>query len=175
MHRCIWSVVAVLVLAAASPAGATFPGENGALVFSGVDTVSHTVQVYRMAPGGAVPTRLTAPSGEVFNECPSWSADGRLIYFDSLDRSTTNPAHIYRINETGGSRTLVDSSNAPTDLCPRRPERDTDRGDRVRGRRQRGDRPHERRRQQPTDRRRGSGESGQLRPALRTHGLSHPV
>jgi Tol biopolymer transport system component len=118
MHRYIWSVVAVLVLAAASPAGATFPGENGALVFSGVAAVSHTVQVYRMAPGGGVPTQLTAPSGAVWNQCPSWSADGRLIYFDSLDRSTTNPAHIYRINATGGSRTLVDSPNAPTHLCP---------------------------------------------------------
>jgi Tol biopolymer transport system component len=118
MHRYIWSAVAVLALAAASPASATFPGENGALVFSGVDAVSHTVQVYRMAPGGGAPTQLTAPSGAVWNQCPSWSADGRLIYFDSLDRSTTNPAHIYRINATGGSRTLVDSPNAPTHLCP---------------------------------------------------------
>jgi TolB protein len=118
MHRYIWSAVAVLALAAASPASATFPGENGALAFSGVDPASQTVQVYRMAPGGGLPTQLTAPSGDVFNECPSWSADGGLIYFDSLDRSTINPAHIYRINATGGSRTLVDSPNAPTHLCP---------------------------------------------------------
>jgi Tol biopolymer transport system component len=118
MRRHMWPVVAVLALAAASPAGATFPGENGALVFSGVDAVSETVQVYRMAPGGGVPTQLTAPSGEVYNECPLWSADGRLIYFDSLDRSTTNPAHIYRINATGGSRTPVDSPDAPTHICP---------------------------------------------------------
>jgi Ca2+-binding RTX toxin-like protein len=118
MHRYFWSVVAVLALVAASPAGATFPGENGALVFSGVDAVSRTVQVYRMAPGGGLPTQLTAPSGAVWNECPSWSADGRLIYFDSLDRSTTNPAHIYRINASGGSRMLVDSPSAPTHLCP---------------------------------------------------------
>jgi Tol biopolymer transport system component len=118
MQRYVWSVVAVLALAAASPAGATFPGKNGALVFSGVDAVSKTVQVYRMAPSGGVPTQLTAPSGVVYNQCPSWSADGRLIYFDSLDRATTNPAHIYRINATGGSRTLADSPDAPTHLCP---------------------------------------------------------
>ena len=43
MHRYLWSVVAVLALAAASPAAATCPGANGALVFSGVDAVSHTV------------------------------------------------------------------------------------------------------------------------------------
>jgi Tol biopolymer transport system component len=118
MHRCVWSVVAVLVLAAASPAGATFPGTNGALVFSGVDAASHTVQVYRLAPGRTTPTRLTTPSGAIWNECPSWSADGRFVYFDRLDRSTTNPAHIYRMNAAGGSRTLVDDETAPTHLCP---------------------------------------------------------
>jgi Tol biopolymer transport system component len=118
MRRYIWSAVAVFALATASPAAATFPGENGPLVFSGVDAESGTVQVYRLAPGGGAPTQLTAPSGAVWNECPSWSADGRLIYFDSLDRSTTNPAHIYRITATGGARTLLDSPNAPTHLCP---------------------------------------------------------
>jgi Tol biopolymer transport system component len=75
-----------------------------------------------MAPGGPTPTRLTAPSGQVYNECPSWSADGRLIYFDRLDRSTTNPAHIYRINAAGGSRTLADDETAPTHLCQRSTE-----------------------------------------------------
>ena len=97
---------------------ATFPGESGALVFSGLDPASNTVEIYRMAPGGRAPTQLTAPSEAVWNECPSWSADGRLIYFDSLDRSTANPAHIYRINATGGSRTLVDSPDAPAHFCP---------------------------------------------------------
>jgi Tol biopolymer transport system component len=118
MRRYAWSVVAVLALAAASPAGATFPGANGPLVFSGLDGASHTVQVYRMAPAGQAPTQLTAPIGQVFNECPSWSADGGLIYLNSLDRSTTNPAHIFRIDATGGSRTLADDPNAPTHLCP---------------------------------------------------------
>jgi Tol biopolymer transport system component len=118
VRRYTWLVVAVLALAAASPAGATFPGKNGALVFSGVDAVSRTVQVYRLTPGRTVPTRLTAPSGQVYNECPSWSADARFIYFNRLDRSSTLPAHIYRIDGAGGSRTLVDDETAPTHLCP---------------------------------------------------------
>ena len=118
MRRYIWPVVAVLALAAATPAGATFPGPNGALVFSGLDTASGTVQLYRMAPGGTNLTRLTTPSGQVYNECPSWSADGRLIYFDRLDRSSAIPAHIYRINAAGGSRMLVDDETAPTHICP---------------------------------------------------------
>ena len=37
MHRSMLLIGAVLALAVASPAGATFPGENGALVFSGLD------------------------------------------------------------------------------------------------------------------------------------------
>jgi Tol biopolymer transport system component len=118
MRRYVSLVVAVLALAAAGPAAATFPGTNGELVFSGVDAVSHTVQVYRLAPGRPTPTRLTAPSGSIWNECPSWSADARLIYFNRLDRGSTIPAHIYRINPTGGSRTLVDDETAPTHLCP---------------------------------------------------------
>src|SRR4051794_9193279 len=118
MRRCDLLVVAVVALATAGPAWATFPGENGALAFSGVDATSHTVQTYRLAPGGGAPTQLTAPLGAVWNECPAWSADGRQIYFDSVDRSTTNPAHIYRIDATGGSRTLADSPDAPTHLCP---------------------------------------------------------
>ena len=119
MHRYIWSIVAVLALATASPAAATFPGNNGALVFSGIDAASHTVQLYRMAPSGGSPTQLTpAQLTPVNNECPSWSADGGLIYFDSLDRSTGDAAHIFRIDPAGGSRTLADSRTGPTHLCP---------------------------------------------------------
>ena len=120
MRRCALLVVAVGVLAAASPAWATFPGKDGPLVFSGVDPVSSSVQVYRLSPAGGAPTQLTATvlPGAVWNECPAWSAEGRQIYFDSVDRSTTNPAHIYRIDATGGSLSLADSPDAPTHLCP---------------------------------------------------------
>jgi Tol biopolymer transport system component len=118
MHRYVWSVVALLALAAASPAAATFPGPNGALVFSGLDATSNTVQLYRLAPSATTPVRLTTPSGNIYNECPSWSADGRFVFFDRVDRSSPIPAHIYRINASGGSRTLVDDETAPTHLCP---------------------------------------------------------
>jgi Tol biopolymer transport system component len=118
MHRYMWLVAAVLTLAAASPAGATFPGTNGDLVFSGVDSVSGTVQIYRMAPTGGAPTQLTSTTGQVWNECPSWSSDARLIYFDSFDRAIASPPQIFRMNGTGGARTLVDRPNAPPHTCP---------------------------------------------------------
>lgn len=97
--------------------GATFRGKNGSLAFGGLDAGTPTVQVYRLAPGGA-PVKLTSTSGEDWNECPSWSADGRLIYFDRYDRATNSPAHIYRIDATGGSPQLSDDPDAPTHLCP---------------------------------------------------------
>ena len=118
MRRYVSLVVAVVALAAASPAAATFPGSNGALVFAGLDGMSGTTQVYRVGPNGTNLTRLTTPSGQLFNECPSWAADGRLIYFDRVDRSTSIPAHIYRMNASGSSRALADDETAPTHLCP---------------------------------------------------------
>lgn len=118
MRRYLWLAVVVLALAAASPAAATFPGTNGALVFSGLDLGSGTTQLYRMAPTATNPTRLTNPAGQIFNECPTWSADARLIYFDRLDRSSQIPAHIFRIDPSGGSRELADDETAPTHLCP---------------------------------------------------------
>jgi Tol biopolymer transport system component len=118
MHRYVWLAVAFLALVAASPAAATFPGTNGALVFGGLDLASGSTQVYRVGPNGTNLTRLTTPSGAIFNECPSWAADGRLIYFDRVDRSTSLPAHIYRMNATGGSRVLADDETAPAHLCP---------------------------------------------------------
>ena len=45
MHRYVSLVVAVLALAAASPAAATFPGSNRALVFAGLDGMIGTTHV----------------------------------------------------------------------------------------------------------------------------------
>ena len=118
MRRRMWLVGAVLGLAVASPAHAAFPGDNGPLVLSGLDTASGTVQIYRTEPAGGIATRLTAVNGQVWNECPTWSSDGRLIYFDSFDRGVDGPSHIYRMTATGGSRTLVDGQNAPARVCP---------------------------------------------------------
>jgi len=102
--------------------GATSGGKNGSLVFGGLtlDSSSPTpsVQVYSLKPGAA-PVKLTTTSGAVWHECPSWSADGRLIYFDRDDRGNpAAPAHIYRVEATGGSPQLSDDPNAPTHLCP---------------------------------------------------------
>ena len=92
-------VAAVLSLAAASPASATFPGENGALVFSGVDLASGTVQVWSVEP--AQSDTAGPPRARCGINAPPWSADGQLIYFDS-EVGFTNPPAIFRMNATGG-------------------------------------------------------------------------
>src|SRR5690349_22102856 len=48
----------------------------------------------------------------------SFNANGRTIYFDSLDRATTNPSLIYRMGANGTGRRLSDSPSAPTHVWP---------------------------------------------------------
>jgi Tol biopolymer transport system component len=96
--------VRLLVLAAVfaacacvpSAVAGTFPGRNGVLVFDAVDRTTRTVQIFQVSAGGIGLKQLTMTTGAVWNEDPTFSANGRTIYFDSLDRSTTRPSHIYR-------------------------------------------------------------------------------
>jgi Tol biopolymer transport system component len=108
----------VLVLGGSSPAGATFPGRNGALVFSGLDLTNGTVQIYRVNLDGTGLTQLTRTTGRVWNECPSWSANGRAIYFDSLNRATTAPSRIFRMSANGSGRQRADQADGPPHACP---------------------------------------------------------
>jgi Tol biopolymer transport system component len=114
-------VLAALVAAVAggsSRAWGSFPGQNGVIVFDAVDGETKTVQIFRVSAGGTGLKQLTTTTGTVWNEDPSFSANGRTIYFDSLDRSTTRPSHIYRMNANGTGRRLADGASAPTHVWP---------------------------------------------------------
>jgi Tol biopolymer transport system component len=112
-------IVLLLVVGGSTAAPGTFPGTNGPIVFDGVDVATRTVQIYRIAANGTGMTQLTSTTGGVWNECPSFSADGRSIYFDSVDRSQPNASeHIYRMNADGSGRQLADRQNAPAHACP---------------------------------------------------------
>ena len=91
---------------------------NGSLVFDGVGSSTQTVQIYRVAPNGKGLRQLTHAQGKVWNECPGWSSSGRSIFFDSLDRSTAAPSHIYRMRADGSGRQLADQPRATDHLCP---------------------------------------------------------
>ena len=114
-------VLAALFVAIAdgpSAVAGTFPGRNGVLVFDAVDQTTRTVQIFQVLAGGTGLKRLTTTTGDVWNEDPTFSANGRTIYFDSLDRATTRPSHIYRMNANGTGRKLADGASAPTHVWP---------------------------------------------------------
>jgi Tol biopolymer transport system component len=96
---------------------------NGPLVFDGFDPSTRTVQIYRISPTGHGLKQLThAPRGSrIWSECPSWSSNGRTIFFDS-----NLPSQVYRISSQGTRRRRVDSPNAPPRTCPS-PNRDASR------------------------------------------------
>jgi Tol biopolymer transport system component len=114
-------VLAALLAAIAggsSPARGSFPGQNGAIVFDAVDADTKTVQIFQVSAGGTGLEQLTTTTGAVWNEDPSYSANGQRIYFDSLDRSTPGPSHIYRMNANGTGRRLADGASAPAHVWP---------------------------------------------------------
>jgi Tol biopolymer transport system component len=99
-------------------AAGTFPGRNGPIAFDAVNGTDQTVQIYRVSAAGKGLKELTSTSGRVWNEDPDYSANGRTIYFNSLDRATTRPGHIYRMNANGKGRQLADGASAPTHVWP---------------------------------------------------------
>src|SRR5687767_2824862 len=89
-------VAALGVVAAATTAQATFPGENGRITFSS-DRLGH-VEIYSALPGGGDVRRLTH-SGEANSVFSDWSPDGRWILFDS-DRAGDVQVFIMRADGT---------------------------------------------------------------------------
>jgi Tol biopolymer transport system component len=118
MRLFVLAALVAAVAGASSPAWGSFPGQNGVIVFDAVDGETKTVQIFRVSAGGTGLKQLTTTTGTVWNEDPSFSANGRTIYFDSLDRSTTRPSHIYRMNASGTGRQLADRTSAPSHVWP---------------------------------------------------------
>jgi Tol biopolymer transport system component len=103
---------------ASTAAAGTFPGRNGPIAFDALDQTNGTVQIYRMSAAGKGLKQLTTTTGKVWNEDPDFSANGRRIYYDSVDRATTNPGHIYRMSSSGKAPQLADGASAPTHVWP---------------------------------------------------------
>jgi Tol biopolymer transport system component len=118
MRLFVFAALVGAVAGGSSPAWGSFPGQNGVIVFDAVDGDTKTVQIFRVSAGGTRLKQLTTTTGTVWNEDPSFSANGQTIYFDSLDRSTTRPSHIYRMNANGTGRQLADGASAPTHVWP---------------------------------------------------------
>ena len=83
-------VCAVVALASAAPAGATFPGRNGRIAYA-TDAGISTVR-----PNGTQVTPLVDFPGA---SDPAWSPDGRRLAFAA--RGSDDHLHVYTVSETG--------------------------------------------------------------------------
>jgi Tol biopolymer transport system component len=118
MRLFLLAVLFAAISGGSTPAWGSFPGKNGLLAFDAVDVDTNTVQIFRVSAGGTGLRQLTTTTGAVWNEDPVFSANGRAIYFASLDRATTRPSHIYRMRANGTGRRLADRGSAPTHVWP---------------------------------------------------------
>jgi Tol biopolymer transport system component len=86
----------------AVPAGATFPGADGRISFSGDVGEPSSVEIFAADPDGSDVAQLTQDSG--FSSDPDWSPNGAQIAFESV-RSTPDPDHfemqIWTMNADG--------------------------------------------------------------------------
>ena len=118
MRLFVLAALFAAIAGGSSPARGSFPGKKGVLAFDAVDGDTRTVQIFKVSAGGTGLKQLTTTTGAVWNEDPSFSANGRTVYFDSLDRATTRPSHVYRMKANGTGRQLADRASAPTHVWP---------------------------------------------------------
>lgn len=102
-------VVTLLVLVAALPAGAAFPGSAGDVAFH--TTRDGSFQIYRMGADGFAPTKLSDTAGS--NQRPAWSSDGRKIAFVNIQAN----AEIYMMDHDGQNEVALTNDPA-TDVAP---------------------------------------------------------
>jgi hypothetical protein len=96
----IAALCAGIGLLAAAPAQAAFPGTNGKIAFA------NSTGIAVANPDQTGFQQLTTPPSGVFDNNPSWSADGMKIAFERDDFSSQTPTlHIFTINPDGGGLT----------------------------------------------------------------------
>jgi TolB protein len=98
------ALILSLWLVAASPAGATYPGLNGKIVFVSTHDGGDT-DVFTINPDGTGLTQLTADVTEDRN--PAWSADGKKIAWTSY---AGGDAEIWTMNADGTGKTQLTSN-----------------------------------------------------------------
>lgn len=95
------AVVALIALAAAAPASATFPGSNGRLALSSAG------DIFTVNPDGSGRLQLTN-TADATESSPSYSADGeRIVYVKSPTGGMAPPGSIWVMNADGSGQTEI--------------------------------------------------------------------
>ncbi len=97
-------LAAGFLLALAAPAHATFPGQNGKIVYQ--DLSSGDTDIFVRDADGSNVTALTSDSSSTTNRNPEWSADGTKIVFQS-NRDGSDQIHVMNDDGTGRMNLLV--------------------------------------------------------------------
>jgi TolB protein len=102
------------VLAVATPAIATSPGENGSIAFRRyLDADRTTAAIFTVGPGGSGQRQITWPAPGTQDSQPDWSPNGRLIGFERCVPDTV--CAIYTVHPNGTHLTRL---TAPCDAKP---------------------------------------------------------
>jgi Tol biopolymer transport system component len=106
------TLAGLLGMVGATPAPATFPGQNGRIAFENT-ALSVSQDILTVRPDGKRRRNLTKTGTTDFD--PAYSRDGRWIAFHSDRRSANNDIYIMRPNGTGLRRviTLASSDRDP--------------------------------------------------------------
>lgn len=108
------ATVAVILLAAARPAAATYRGANGKLAFVSTEASTPevpTTHIVTANQDGTGRTDLT-PNSTAFELQPDWSPDGRKILFAS---TRNGDSEIYVMNADGSAQTRLTDNPARDD------------------------------------------------------------
>lgn len=91
----------LLALVGPKSADAAFPGKNGKIVYTSLDSSFHS-QIYTVPAGGGKPTKVTKDAADHY--APAFSPNGKTIVYYASDGSNEQ---IYTVPAGGGKRTKV--------------------------------------------------------------------
>jgi TolB protein len=94
-----------MILFGATPAHATFPGNNGRIAFSqGFEDLRGHSQVFTIRPDGGGVRRLTSVASDQSAKAPDWSPDGQEIAYES---NQSGSLAIWVMNANGSGQTQL--------------------------------------------------------------------